>query len=96
METATILLLVGCVAVGVVSAVLRTWSLHSRTYSLEDRIAIVEGTLQREVKTRAAQERWKKPDKTEALAVELLGKPIPTKQLNWWERPEFLKAGDGK
>ena len=82
---AFILLIVACIAVGVTSAVVRTWTLHSRTYSLEDRVAVIEGNLTREVKTRAAQERWKKPDKD----LELLQQAqlTPQRKMNWWERP---------
>lgn len=84
-DFALLLVVVSCIAVGVTSAVVRTWSLHRRTYSLEDRVAVLEGTLTREVKTRAAQERWKKPDKD----LELLNQvnTTPNRRLNWWERP---------
>ena len=87
MELATILLLVAAVAVGVVSAVARTWSLHSRIYSLEDRVAVVEGVTQREVKIRAAQSRPPNLAKDEALLKELTSKASssPGRKLNWWE-----------
>ena len=80
-----ILLIVACVAVGSVAGVIRTWSLHSRLYSLEDRLAIVEGNLTREVKARAGQERWKKPDKDLELLSKMQAPPEPTKRMNWWE-----------
>lgn len=87
MEIATLLLISGSVAVGVVAAVVRTWSLHRRAYSLEDRMAVVEGILQREVKTRAAQERWRKPDKDQELLETMRNQKVqPTRQLNWWEK----------
>lgn len=91
MDYALVLVIVGCVAVGVTGAVIKTWSLHSRVYSLEDRVGILEGTLTREVKTRAAQERWKRPDKAEAdlSALSAMAKssapPSPTRKYNWWE-----------
>jgi ABC-type lipoprotein release transport system permease subunit len=94
---AFILLIVACIAVGVTSAVVRTWALHSRTYSLEDRIAVLEGTLTREVKTRAATERWrpKKDDASELLALQQL-KPVVSRQANWWERPDLQRSVDAK
>jgi len=84
---AGILLVASCVAVAAVAAVARTWSLHSRLYSLEDRMAVVEGVTQREVKIRAAQARINKPNKDEELASALLAPQAqaPAKKMNWWE-----------
>lgn len=83
---AVTLLIVSSVAAGVTSAVVTTWSLRARAFSIEDRLAVVEGTLQREVKTRAGQERWKKSNKDEELARELLANKNPAPvQRNWWE-----------
>ena len=93
MDIALVLILASACAIGVTSAVVRTWSLHSRIYSLEDRVAILEGTMQREVKSRAATERWRKPDKDEALAKELMGASTAGKRpLNWWENPAVKKG----
>lgn len=94
-ETATILLIVSCVCVGVVSAVLTTWHLRTVLYSLETRLDVVEGTLSREVKARAGQERWKKPAASAAqLAEELavLQTKVPTKKPNWWENPDLKRS----
>lgn len=92
MEYAVLLLIVSAIAVGVVSALIKTWSLHARTYSLEDRISVIEGTVTREVKIRAAADRWKKPDKDEALAASLLASGPKTRPMNWWENPELKKG----
>ena len=92
---ALILLVTCCMAAGIVGAVVHTWSLRARTYSLEDRLAIVEGTLQREVKTRAGQERWRKPTKEEeAIALALATPPPPPAPAykNWWENPSLKKG----
>ena len=87
MEVATILLLVAAIAVGTVAAVARTWALHSRIYSLEDRVAVVEGVTQREVKIRAAQSRTPNLAKDEALLKELTAKASSPqgRKVNWWE-----------
>jgi hypothetical protein len=86
MEIAFILLLAAAVAVGVVSAVVRTWSLHARLYSLEDRVSVVEGVTQREVKIRAATSRAGRPTKDEDLLKELaVAQTAPAKKLNFWE-----------
>jgi len=84
---AVTLLIVSGIAVGVVSAVIRTWSLHARLYSLEDRMSVVEGVTTREVKIRAAQARHAKPSRDEELAQQLLAPQVstPAKKLNWWE-----------
>jgi hypothetical protein len=82
---ALILLLTCCMAAGVVGGVVHTWSLRARTYSLEDRVAIVEGTLSREVKTRAGQERWRKPTKDEEAVALALANPPQPQAKNWWE-----------
>lgn len=84
MEYAVFLLILACVCVGVVSAVVHTWSLRARLYSLEDRLAIVEGSLTREVKARAGQERWKKPDKDLELFKQLQ-QPVPQPKYNFWQ-----------
>jgi hypothetical protein len=91
MDYALLLGILACIAVGVVSAVVRTWSLHQRTYSLEDRVAILEGTLTREVKTRAAQARVSKPDKDLELLSAVNQAPVAKK--NWWETGLPRSAG---
>ncbi len=87
MELATYLLIAAAVAAGVVGAVARVWSIHSRLYSLEDRLSLVEGILTREVKVRAATERWKRPSRDEERIAEALANlpPPPTQKKNWWE-----------
>jgi len=85
---ALILLIAGCIAAGVVAAVIHTWSLRALAFSLDTRLGVVEGTLLREVKARAGQERWKKPDKDkEEMLRALTGgdPPQPAKKYNFWE-----------
>lgn len=82
---ALFLLFIACLAAGVVAGVVHTWSLRARTYGLEDRVDRMEGNLSREVKARAGQERWKKPDKDAELMAALV-KPGPADhKKNWWE-----------
>lgn len=88
---ALILLFIGCLAAGVVAGVVHTWSLRARTYSLEDRVDRMEGNLSREVKARAGQERWKKPDKDEALLAAMKQPPPQGRMLNWWEKQGVAK-----
>jgi Flp pilus assembly protein TadB len=83
---ALFLLFIACLAAGVVAGVVHTWSLRARTYSLEDRVDRIEGNLSREVKARAGQERWKKPDKDTELFKAMAAQPSPNRTLNWWER----------
>lgn len=93
MEYAVLLTIVGAVAVGVVAAVARTWSLHSRLYSLEDRLAVLESVQQREVKIRASAERWNKPKAEDlAIAAALQAQPAPAQKLPWYKSPN-LKRG---
>lgn len=83
---ALILLVGGCIAAGVCAAVIHTWSLRASLYDLQSRLEVVEGNLLREVKARAGQERWKKPEKDKELMAELVNaKSSPQKRLNWWE-----------
>jgi len=97
MEIAYFLLISAMVAAGVVGAVARTWTIHSRLYSLEDRVGLIEGIVQREVKVRAAQERWKRPAKDEERLVEALSAlPPPTPPRNWWELPGVPRSVEGK
>jgi hypothetical protein len=92
---ALIVLVTSCIAGGVCAAVIHTWGLKALTYSLDTRLSVVEGTLTREVKARAGQERWKKPDRDHALAADLLsqGQPVGRK-LNWWERPDLPRSAN--
>lgn len=88
------LLLSGCIAAGVVAAVIHTWSLRALAFSLETRLAVVEGTLTREVKARAGQERWKNPGKADAELLKTLttqAAAAPHKG-NWWENPNLKKG----
>jgi len=81
---AVFLLAVGCIAAAVVAAVIHTWSLRARLYSLEQQVEIIGGRLTSEVRARAGQERWKKPDKDAELLQGLLHQP-PARKKNWWE-----------
>jgi hypothetical protein len=69
LELAIFLLFCVAMAASILGGVIRGWSILSRLYSLEDRVAVAEGTLLREVKARAGQERWKRPDK-DIMAVD--------------------------
>jgi hypothetical protein len=92
MDYGFILLLVSCVAVGVVSAIVRTWSIHSRTYSLEDRLSVLEGIQSREVKIRASDARWKKPSVDEQLVQAALLQPAPEiSKIPWYKNPNLPK-----
>lgn len=81
---ALLLLVVCCIAAGVVAAVVHTWGLRARLYSLENHVEIIAGRLTSEVKARAGQERWKKPDKDAELMASLVQAP-PARKKNWWE-----------
>lgn len=89
-----LLVTIACVVAGAASGgVLRTWSMHRRMYSLEDRMIVLEGVTQREVKIRAAGERWKKPATDDAALVALMTPKEPQKPKGpWWMNPD-LKRG---
>lgn len=89
---ALFLLFVCCMAAGVVSGVVHTWSLRALAYSLDTRLAVVEGLLQREVKARAGQERWKKPARDEEMIKALLPQPVAS-NLPWWKNPSLKQGG---
>lgn len=94
-ESAVILLVLSAIAVGVVSAVVTTWSLRARLYSLEDRLNVVEGVTQREVKIRAAQSRPAKLSADEVALNQLAAlqaKPA-TFQGPWWMNPKLKRGG---
>jgi hypothetical protein len=94
---AVFLLITGGIAAGVVAAVVHTWSLRALAFSLSTRLDVVEGTLSREVKARAGQERWKQPAKLdqELQAALAAVKTTPAKKLNWWERPDLPRSVEG-
>lgn len=93
MEYALYLLIAGGLGVSTAAALVRTWSLHSRLYSLEDRCNVLEGTVQREVKIRAAAERWKRSDRDiEMVASAVGGGADSSPKIPWWQKPN-LKRG---
>lgn len=92
MDYVVLLVFTGALAVGVVGAVVRTWSLHSRLYSLEDRVGVLEGVQTREVKIRAAQSRQPKNNADDAL-VEQLRTVGSGRKKNWWEVNPAVKNG---
>ncbi len=83
MEYAILLVILACAAVGVTAAVVTTWRLRVTLLELSDRVNVLEGITNREVKVRAATERWKKPDK-DAELLNALQAP-PARRQNWWE-----------
>ena len=83
-DYAILLVVTAGIAVGVVSSVVRTWALHRRVYSLEDRMGVLEGVQTREVKIRAAQARAPNSQADHALYNQLSSAP-PMKKKNWWE-----------
>lgn len=93
MDAAFFLLLASTIAVAVTSAIVTTWSLRARLYALEDRCNVMEGTVQREVKIRAAQDRWsKKPSKEEEMIAAAMANPAPPVAVNWWDAPHLKKG----
>ena len=84
MDYAYLLIFTGAISVGVVAAVVKTWSFHTRLYSLEDRVSVVEGVQTREVKIRAAQSRSPKAENDQALLASMQSVQTPKKR-NWWE-----------
>lgn len=88
MDYAFLLVFTSAIALGVVSAVVRTWSLHRRVYSLEDRLGVLEGVQQREVKIRAAQARAPKGQADEDLFKAMQHTPTQGRKLNWWEKSQ--------
>lgn len=92
MDFAAILLVVAAMAVGITSAVVRTWALHRRVYSLEDRCNVLEGVQQREVKIRAAESRARRPSAAEesiALAMAHPPPSVPVRRQPWWKNPQI-------
>jgi len=90
---ALIVLVSACLAAGVCAAVVHTWQLRASLYDVQSRLEVVEGNLLREVKARAGQERWKKPDKDLALAQALVQSPAqPAARYNFWEDPKLRRG----
>lgn len=84
------LLLIACVlGGGVAGALLRTWDIHRRLYSLEVQLAEVQGIVQREVKIRAGQSKAAVP-RVDKEALELLKgaqnlQAAGAAPVNWWQ-----------
>lgn len=91
MDYAILLVIVASVAVGVVSAVITTWSMRARLFSLQDTVGRMEGALLRETKARAAAERWKRPSADEELLKLAQTQPAPNRRYNFWERAVAMK-----
>lgn len=88
-----ILLAAACVVGGgVLGAVIRAWSISTSLKDIEFRCTLIEGILQREVKTRAANTRWSKPDPNEELVKAALTIKGNTKTVPWWQNPDLKKG----
>lgn len=93
MEYGLLALIAAVIAGGVSGALLRVWSIASRLYSQETRLSVLEGVSSREVKIRAANERWKKPSAAEdAVLAALANPPAPSSPANWWQNPNLKKG----
>lgn len=89
---ALIMLFGGCLSAGIVAGVVHTWSLRAKTYSLESRLSVVEGNLLREVKARAGEQRWRKPNVEELAVEQALKNPPPQRfKAPWFKNPNFAK-----
>lgn len=83
------LLLIACVlGGGVTGALLRTWDIHRRLYSLEVQLGETQGIVQREVKIRAGQTK-STVSKVDRDAAELLraaqpAQPAQAPPMQWW------------
>lgn len=87
MEYAIFLLILASAAVGVTASIVTTWSLRAKLFSLQDVVDRMEGTLLREVKARAGQERWKSPARDEALLAATLAQAkasVAEQAKPWW------------
>lgn len=90
-EYAIILLIACVIGGGVCGAVLRSWSLDRRLYSLEVAVGELQGLVTREVKIRAAQTRTPSA-KIEREAAELLKAnagvqpALPMGAVEWWKK----------
>lgn len=101
LEAAIFLLFCVGLAAGTLGGVIRGWSVLSRLYSAEDRLAVVEGTLLREVKTRAGLERGKNLNKdvhqVDAQILKQAAQTPPAAPAPFWTNPMHLpRAYDGK
>lgn len=84
-----LLLLIACViGGGVAGALLRTWDIHRRTYTLEVLMGEMQGIVQREVKIRAGTARQAAPkiDREVQEMVRAAGNTPATQAvpLQWW------------
>lgn len=93
MEYGILFLAASVVAGGVLGAVIRAWSVSVALKSFEFRCSLLEGILQREVKTRAANTRWNKPDPQEELIAAALAVKENAKAVPWWQNPSLKKGG---
>ena len=86
MDFAVLLLFLTAIAVGVVSAVVKTWTLRATLLELQDRVSVLEGVTTREVKIRASNSRKNMVNESDRL-MEELKKPVEVKPVrnNWWE-----------
>jgi len=92
MEISILVLIVAVVAGGVLGGVLRGWSLLATQYALSERVSLLEGSLLREVKSRAAKERWSRTAQDvagidDAVLAAAAKKPEPPLQ-QWWTNPQ--------
>jgi len=97
MDYAIFLLITACIAVGCTAAVVTTWRLRARLFSLEELTTRLEGSLLREVKARAGAERWKRPSADEEfLKAALAPTTKPKPRYNFWETAVAMRQTQNK
>jgi len=85
MELATLLIILGCAAVGVAGSVASTWGLRRGLYRLQLEVVDLQNRLLTENKRKAAEIRWAKPDKLAAEAEALKGVGVGAAPKNPWD-----------
>lgn len=86
-----------CLGLGALGSIAGTWTIHGRLYSLEDRLNLVEGSLLREVKSRAATARWQKVNQDEEAIAAALANPTASapRKPKWFETLASKPNGTG-
>lgn len=87
MELGLAILIAGIVAGGVLGAVIRAWSWHTKLYSLERRVKLMEEHKLSDMQREKSEKRWKQRDLLAEIESQKNSQPVTAgaQSKPWWE-----------
>lgn len=86
MELGLAVLIAGIISAGVLGAIIRSWSWHTKLYSLERRVKLMEDHKLSDMQREKSEKRWKQRDLLSEIQEQKQLAPVgPPSSKPWWE-----------